>query len=133
MQIGLAYLAMEKYESARDAFQASLKGMAHPSIHSLTHALLLALTIGSRAICARVRCLSLSVCVCVCVCARARVHVCCTEQKDEEVESLWKRASIMAQMKFVARSTPAPDVRLSTTSPFPLDRSHAACRSGLPG
>jgi hypothetical protein len=36
VQIGLAYLAMEKYESARDAFQLSLKGMTHPSIHSLT-------------------------------------------------------------------------------------------------
>jgi hypothetical protein len=28
--MGLAYLAMEKYESARDAFQASLKGELTP-------------------------------------------------------------------------------------------------------
>jgi tetratricopeptide (TPR) repeat protein len=34
VQIGLAYLAMEKYESARDAFQASLKGRTHSLTHS---------------------------------------------------------------------------------------------------
>ena len=47
------------------------------------------------------------------------------EQKDEEVESLWKRASIMSQMKFVTRSAPTPDVRLRSCclpSP-PLSRS----------
>lgn len=61
VQIGLAYLAMEKYESARDAFQASLKGRTH----SLTHALLFLaptstqkLTRPSLCACARVVCAS---------------------------------------------------------------------------
>ena len=68
VQIGLAYLAMEKYESARDAFQLSLKGMTQPLTHSRSA---LGLTISSRAVCARVRCVRVRVCACVCVCVCA--------------------------------------------------------------
>jgi len=80
----MAFLNMEKYESARDAFQASLKGTETAKYIE------------------EARC-TLIIPLCF--------HFQLLEHHDEEVKSLLLRTTIMAQMKFIPRAAPSPDVR----------------------